>query len=91
MNTSFGDPVCEHSSDGANVNATLGDFLRMPPLSYDVAAWFLHHEAVWAGGNLFDQHCYQAVRAVHCEIAARLTSLLPHPWMRTGMEPSSPP
>ncbi|XP_045133332.1 uncharacterized protein LOC123517386 [Portunus trituberculatus] len=57
--------------------SAFSDILRVPPFTYDVEAWFLYLEAVWAGADLPDLQRYQAVvRALPSEVVARLYSVL---------------
>ncbi|MPC90721.1 hypothetical protein E2C01_085718 [Portunus trituberculatus] len=52
------------------------DILCVPPFTYDVEAWFLHLEAVWAGMDLPDLQQYQGVvRALPSEMVAHLYSV----------------
>ncbi|MPC31041.1 hypothetical protein E2C01_024317 [Portunus trituberculatus] len=65
--------------------SAFSDILRVPPFTYDVEAWFLHLEAVWAGADLSDLKRYQAVvRALPSEVVSRLYSVLTHPPAITG-------
>ncbi|MPC27205.1 hypothetical protein E2C01_020372 [Portunus trituberculatus] len=57
--------------------SAFSDILRVLPFTYDVEAWFLHLEAVWAGADLQDLQRYHAVvRALPSEVVARLYSVL---------------
>ncbi|MPC58205.1 hypothetical protein E2C01_052201 [Portunus trituberculatus] len=58
-------------------DSVFSDTLRVPPFTYNVEAWYLHLEAVWASTDLPHLQRYQTVvRALPSEIASRLYSVL---------------
>ncbi|KAG0726824.1 hypothetical protein GWK47_035811 [Chionoecetes opilio] len=55
--------------------------LRLPAFTYDIATWFIHIEALWAGSpDITDLHKFHAlVRAIPLDVAARISSVLTTP------------
>lgn len=57
------------------------DHLRVPAFTYDIATWFLHLEACWAGSqDITDlQQFHAVIRAIPTDVAARISAVLSTP------------